>query len=183
MWTEDDQQWWAWKMNGYGEYELDHWGKQENKILTYTNIIDAIKAAIQDAICISNRIHVKAQKNQRVGIFVECLRKHIPSQPRSNKVIQSVLTDTAIWYDIGILEPAVETWRYKEIGRKRIEEWLDLAGVADPGDLELQESFDELNRSLAVMNNMVAATNEINTQGGKLIDELCEVFELGETDE
>lgn len=147
-------------------------------IMSDTQVGEKIRAAAKDALMVSSRVHIKAQRNERVGIFCECLKKSLFSTPSENRDIRSVLTNTAIWYDIGVIDESIENWRFGAIGRAKVKLWLNIAGITNPEELEVQESFNQLARSIAIMNSMTLIANDINAQSEKLIAEMCDVFDL-----
>lgn len=148
-----------------------------NEMFSDLEISGIIKDSASDAMMISNRINVKANRKERIGIFTNCLRKRISG---NNRELFSVLVNTIFWYDIGVLDPSCENWRFGIITRNKVNKWLEMANISKPEEFDLQESFNELSRSVAIMNNMVDVQKDINNLGDKLIDNLCQIFELGE---
>lgn len=149
--------------------------------------IESIASAIVSASTICRREHVKADRTERVGHFVTCLRRVFALIQRKESWLVDSLCNKAIWYDIGFLGSMFSRHinlgasSYVDVNVKTIEEWVMYARLkadANKGDPieEIEMQIDTLNSSLGYFRMRQQETNQLLKKADQLAEELADAL-------
>lgn len=136
-----------------------------------------LNSARQHALEVSNRDHIKADRNERVGMFLTSLRSQ-----RHDSCFIPKLVDKRLWHDIAVLSPSIEnTDAGRTYGSENIMRWVRLSHTftneANSMQEEMQATIKELSADIAGcrLNNRQA--DYINVEAEKVSDKLAEIFD------
>ena len=162
--------------------------QQRGKAMEYPHhedqdlIADALGQAIRHAKRVVVRDHIKADRMERVNQFVVSLRTRLLSgitRIQHSHELVADLCDKTLWYDIG--ELGSQQSRYNKMTNVAVQRLLDLAkrrsNQADAQGEEILGDLEELERGLQGFKLLNEDADRINTEGEKLVEDLCTVFD------
>lgn len=136
---------------------------------------EALGKAIRHTERVAMRNHIKADRIERVNLFVTSVRREISYLSKLTEDIRSwavgILSEKYNWHDIGV--PAST---HSEIDR-----WLLIVKrtchSASAQSDEILGDLEELERGLVGVQRQVREAERINVEGEKIVAGLCEVFQ------
>lgn len=143
-------------------------------------IAGALGKAIRHAQRVCVREHIKADRVERVNLFLTSLRREVSYLESHNHSIpvdlrqwlQTMLCEKAYWHDIGITTAS---------GHNLFGNWLQMAKrqshSADAQSEMILADLEELERGLSAVQSTVHDVERINKEGDVLVTQLCEVFQ------
>lgn len=147
-------------------------------------VADALGQAIRHAKRVVVRDHIKADRMERVNQFVVSLRTRLLSSLTSiqqSKELVADLCDKTLWYDIGELGTPQQGGRYNKLTNVEVQRLLDLSkrrsNQTDAQSEEILGDLEELERGLQGFRLLNEDADRINTEGEKLVEDLCTVFD------
>ena len=131
------------------------------------NIVDLMASAIKHSKNVARRDRVKADRVERVGIFVNSLRTFVGGRGINN------LCRADIWYDIGVMDHLGKV-PPRDVSFDQIQEWLDAAKfrVRNTDDEYIEESLKELETHFKGASLAVADMEKINQQADDILNSL-----------
>jgi len=143
-------------------------------------IAGALGKAIRHAQRVCVREHIKADRVERVNLFLTSLRRevsYLESHQHNISIdlrqwLQAMLCEKAYWHDIGITTAS---------GHNLFGNWLQMAKrqshSADAQSEMILADLEELERGLVAVQSTVHDAERINKEGDVLVTQLCEVFQ------
>lgn len=145
--------------------------------------VTALSKAIRHVDRISRRDHIKADRVERVNLFLTSLRRELGyfASVTSGHDMVGSLCNKALWYEPGVLNLNLTGVYGLRYSKDTIQKWLDAAkrqrdSTESARDL-IEGDLEDLERSL---NGVVAACDDaqrINQEGESVASELCHLFE------
>lgn len=124
------------------------------------HIVEGLPKAIREAKRIARRPDQKADRKERVGIFVTCLRRRLVMM--KNQDAYNLLVDTKLWYDIGVLaESCTLRAGTHKVALSELRSWLaeaQLVSSVEPFDI------DDIDAELAELRHEIYGMEQINLQ-------------------
>jgi len=161
----------------------------EIEMPTRRELVDSIARAIKHARSVAKREHKKADRHERVGIFVTSLRSTFISRCRDYYV--GKLCEKRLWYDIGELNEPVQLpavsykgAQYEPQGEIRVttmnlKSWVYEANL-QTGERNLAEEIDEdlaeLEKSLPGFKVPIEQATHLNEQADQVLNSLIDIF-------
>jgi len=145
-------------------------------------LVVALGKAIRHSLRISKREHLKANRAERVDLFVVSLRREISYLfPDNRKPIVSELCSKSIWYDTGRLTP--ETWPSgsNSVRRSAIEPLLEQAKrQVETVDVQcdtILDGIEDMERMVKGLHLTADEAERINEQSEEVLEQLSAVFD------
>lgn len=142
-------------------------------------IAKAIAAAALHAEGVSNRHHIKADRNERVNQFIVSLRRQISymADPKPFPTSDlSTLCQKELWLDICLVNPSVPSWNFK-FSLPTIQKWVAAAKremtSTDSTRLVIQNGLQSLEQILNGVDACVEEAKQINEEGDIVANQLC----------
>lgn len=142
-------------------------------------IAEALGKAVRHSQRVCAREHIKADRVERVNHFMTSLRReiayletHIKKIPTDLRVwLQTVMCDKSHWYEIGIATSSGSMFN----------NWIQMANrkssSANAQSEMILADLEELERSIAGIQQTVKDAERINNEGDIVVAQLCEVFQ------
>lgn len=143
----------------------------------------AMRKAISHTETVARRDHIKADRIERVNLFINSLRtqfNYYYNQINSfiAKEVLSELYNKEIWHDVGVLNLNF-TFNSKLLGgRETVIYWLDLAKKIPCNDYaKIEMDLEELEYAIKNCQQVCCDVKKINQEAEPLTENLCEIFE------
>lgn len=158
----------------------------------HSKVVDALTKAIVHANEVCVRDHIKANRIERVNVFITDLRRELSSQwcysedSVAKKLVMAVVCRKEAWYDLGVIQnnPLGRWGIYKHdngaciiMTETVIRTLLAEADCRTPVPNNLAEDIKNdlrhLNAMVSGFDNHITVCQHINSEADKLIDKLC----------
>lgn len=156
---------------------------------TYASVADekdiatALHKAIRHAERVAKRDHIKADRIERVNLFMTSLRREFGYVGSKNTNVGSLagdLTKKELWHDIGMLALTWPTYGMRH-SRAEVQKWLDAAkkmkDSTDSARYEIEGDLEELERMMTGAFSTIEDARKINEEGEVVANQLCRLFE------
>lgn len=153
---------------------LDWWPENYRSLpMSDNQIAKAIHDARQHVLHISKRDHLKADRYERVGLFITSLRTKV-SLYGIDRGCREIF-ERKLWYDAGILDPSATFYPLK------LELWVRLARnmefTIDSMSEAIDADIEEMKKEVAACSMTIREAERINGDADKLVSAFIEVLE------
>ena len=158
--------------------------------ITATSPMPSILAdAIRQTRKVARREHIKADRQERVNLFITDLRRGLLAlsnvHKRAKEFMVTSLCRKELWHDIGVPvgEPRNQYFvggsRYFKIEQRKLHAWCQqaMSRVERSPEDAIQADLDELRSGMVVMNDLIRTVAEINSQAEPVVDGLLALSE------
>lgn len=160
------------------------------------NMPTILSRAIKQTKSSATRDHIKADRNERVSLFVTDLRREICSAstpldvrhqfgaPRLHNKVIDIFCRKSVWHDVGVLLPNRVTTgigsksMISGLTEESVRDWLSQVVIFEPSMNEvILEEMNELDRSMLKFNQQIDQVTRLNTEADEVFNSLVNLIE------